>query len=235
MTAYGPHHLAAAVAAICPDVQARIGQQAARPEERHLWWELSACVLSSQVPYSLAIAAADAIDEGQLLLTRDNDTDRLTQRLTKVLSAPLLIEGRKRMYRFPVARARHLAATRAVVNKKACSLQALLESFEDAALARAWFVRHAPGLGPKQASMFLRNAGVSYDLAVLDRHVLKYMSHLGIYERPAISIAGLAEYRQHEDTLRGHADAMNCPVGILDWAIWIVMRVARRETEKLSV
>jgi len=83
--------------------------------------------------------------------------------------------------------------------------------------------------------MFLRNVGVSYDLAILDRHVLNYMAALGIYSGTGGSIASLAQYRRLEAVLRAHADHLACPVGLLDWAIWIVMRVANRKMESIAI
>lgn len=234
MTVYDSKSLSNAVAAICPDILARAGRPPSPLDERQLWWELSSCILSSQVPYALAVAAADAIDAEDLLLDKYPDSEALSLRLTEVLRRPLSVEGRHRTYRFPVARARHLAATHAIVTAEACSLRALVDGFYDAAEARAWFVSHAPGVGPKQASMFLRNAGVSYNLAILDRHVLNYMSALGIYSGQNLSISSLPQYHRHEAVLRNHADELDCPVGILDWAIWIVMRVASQKMEPVA-
>jgi N-glycosylase/DNA lyase len=231
MNAYGPENLSNAVAAICPDVQARVDCATALPDERCLWWELSSCILSSQVPYALAVAATDAIDAEGLMLDKHHNSEALTLRLVSLLSTPLSVEGRPRAYRFPVVRARQLAATRDAVTGEAGSLHALIEGFNDATEARAWLVKHAPGIGPKQASMFLRNVGVSYDLAILDRHVLNYMAALGIYSSQNLSIGCLAKYHKHEAVLRDYADGLDCPVGLLDWAIWIVMRVASQKIE----
>jgi len=235
MNVYAPKRLSDAVAAICPDIQDRVVRLSVPLDERKLWWELSSCILSSQVPYVLAVAATDAIDAEGLLLDSCHDTDSLTARLVDVLRKPLSVEGRSRAYRFPVARAGHIAATRAAIVGKAHSLHALVDHFRDAGDARAWLVTHAPGIGPKQASMFLRNVGVSYDLAILDRHVLNYMAALGIYSGTGGSIASLAQYRRLEAVLRAHADHLACPVGLLDWAIWIVMRVANRKMESIAI
>jgi N-glycosylase/DNA lyase len=235
MIKYEPQNLLNAVAAICPDIVRRVMQASNPLDERRLWWELSSCILSSQVPYALAIAAADKIDAEELLLNNHNNSDALVQRLVGVLSTPLIVEGRPRSYRFPVARARHLAATRTVISSENCSLRELIDGFNDASEARVWFVKHVPGVGPKQASMFLRNAGMSYDLAILDRHVLNYMSKLGIYSGANLFITGLTHYRRHEAELREHAQELECPVGLLDWAIWIVMRVASRNMEPITI
>lgn len=235
MSTYGPKVLSRAVAAICPDIQDRVCNASKPRSERRLWWELSSCILSSQVPYPLAVAAADAIDAEKLLLNALGSSEGLMKQLVERLTTPLIVEGRSRMYRFPVARAKHLTATRAVITSEAGSLSGLVNSFNDATEARTWFVDHVPGVGPKQASMFLRNAGVSYDLAILDRHVLNYMSKLGIYSGTKHFISSLKQYRQHEEVLREHAQELDCPVGLLDWAIWIVMRVANRNMEPVAI
>ena len=81
--------------------------------------------------------------------------------------------------------------------------------------------------------MFLRNAGISYDLAVLDRHVLNYMAAIGLYTGAERAISTLSHYRTQEDKLISHANRLGFAVGLLDWAIWIVMRVAgARDTER---
>lgn len=232
MTSYSAEALSRAVAAVCPDIRLRI-EEGVVSDEHHLWWELSCCILSSQVPYPLAMAAADAIDARGFLHKTEGNQEDLAERLFELLSTPLDVEGKKRSYRFPKAKAGHLASTWAAVAGTGGSLKALIS--RDVNDVRAWLVSHACGIGPKQASMFLRNCGVTYDLAILDRHVLNYMSAQGIYSGAQTSISGLSQYGRHEQRLRDHAREMDCPVGLLDWAIWIVMRVANRKQEAVLV
>jgi N-glycosylase/DNA lyase len=216
-----------AVAMVCADIAARVECRSPDVTERGLWWELSCCLLSSQVPFALATAAAVAIDESGLLRQWDDRETELVADLTSLLTKPLQVEDRLRFYRFPKSRARQLAAARSVVAREASGLSDLLAKFTDAIQARDWFVQHTPGIGPKQASMFLRNIGVSYDLAVLDRHVLTYMATLGLADPSVVHVSGMRQYCRHEATLRAHAACLGHPVGLLDWAIWIVMRVVR--------
>lgn len=231
MKAVAPERLRQAVATICPDIKARVASQSPPTNERRLWWELCCCLLSSRVPFAVAVAAADAVDAGGLLLGKA-EVATLEAALSVVLRQSLLVDGRPRRYPFPTARAKHLAGTRIAVSRAAGTLELLLAGFSKPPEARAWFVDNAPGIGPKQASMFLRNVGISYDLAVLDRHVLNYMAALGIYRGANQFISGLTEYRRHEAVLRSHAEDIGFAVGLLDWAIWIVMRAARcREVE----
>ncbi|MCS3770423.1 N-glycosylase/DNA lyase [Aeromonas hydrophila] len=233
MNHYTPEALSRAVAAVCPDIRSRIDTGLVS-DERHLWWELSCCILSSQVPYPLAIAAADAIDKNGCLHQDGQDYLGLADRLFDLLSAPFDVEGKTRHYRFPKARAGQLAATWIAVTTTAGSLNSLISCLT-ANDMRVWLVTHAPGVGPKQASMFLRNCGITYDLAILDRHVLNYMSAQGIYSGGQTSISGLNQYGRHEKTLRNHAQELDCPVGLLDWAIWVVMRVASKKQETISI
>ena len=235
MNKYSPHDLTRAIAAICPDIRSYTTNEL-QPDEQILWWELSSCILSSQVSYPIATAYADAIERNQILFCYGQfGREILTQQLLRVLSTSIDVDGRYYRYRFPNSRACQLADAYHVITSGKCSLQELVGRFHDAVEARAWFVKHIPGFGPKQASMFLRNIGVSYDLAILDRHVLNYMTKLGIYSDTKLSISNLSHYRNYEAVLRKHAEELRCPVGILDWAIWIVMRVANQSMEPLVV
>ncbi|MBX5137712.1 DNA lyase [Rhizobium lentis] len=219
-----------AVVAIYPEIAGRAYATAGDLCERSLWRELSCCVLSSQVPYAVAVAAAEAIDrQGLLHLSFDGD---LTHELTTVLKTPLAVGGSLRNYRFPASRARQLSSTKRAVCAASGSLRNLLDGDTDPVALRSWLVNNAPGLGPKQASMFLRNSGVTYSLAVLDRHVLDFMKEMGLYSGPSNHISGLSAYGRYESDLRSYAERLGAAVGLLDWAIWIVMRVfkgARKE------
>ena len=79
MTTYSAEALCRAVAAVCPDIRTRI-EAGAVSDERHLWWELSCCILSSQVPYPLAMAAADAIDERGYLYHNKQHSEHLAEK-----------------------------------------------------------------------------------------------------------------------------------------------------------
>jgi N-glycosylase/DNA lyase len=83
----------------------------------------------------------------------------------------------------------------------------------------------ASGVGPKQASLFLRNVGFANDLAVLDVHVLRYMDKMDL--APAITqiVHTLEGYERIELAFCKHARDLGFPPLCFDLAVWIVMRV----------
>ncbi len=225
---YEGRQLQAAVASICPDIESRVARRRAPADERALWWELSVCVLSSQVPFTLAIAAAEVIDKSGVMHCSSH-CENVGDAIHAILRTPLKVAGGERLYRFPSVRALQLERIRASVLDNADSLSALLAGFATANHARRWLVDNAHGLGPKQASMFLRNVALTYDLAIIDRHVLDYMLRTGLHSEGGSSVNSLKQYLPLEEVLRLHAEDLQCPVGILDWAIWIVMRIAKQQ------
>ncbi len=78
-----------------------------------------------------------------------------------------------------------------------------------------------PGVGMKSASWFLRNSGYNVDYAVLDVHILRFVSKIGI-EVPKV----LTEkaYIQIEEKLREICDKIDVSLGKMDYLLWILGR-----------
>lgn len=170
-----------------------------------------------------------------MLISPHASEDALADDLCALLTAPLSMSGSSRRYRFPQARARQLASTKVAVQATAGSLCELISTAGTGEAVREWLVGNALGIGPKQASMFVRNVGLSYELAILDRHVLNYMKALDIAPTPIRAPSSLPPYLRGETALRVHADDIGVSVGLLDWAIWIVMRVAKTTQKEALV
>jgi len=229
MSEISPKGLEIAVSSIATEINSQLLKaQKTRPEEFGLWAELSCCVLSSQVPYDLAKAASQRImDSGVLSSDSSPNLQCLRSQLLSVLSPPIAVGGVFRRYRFPARRAHQIASTFCVVHHEFGSLNELLNRYPDARSARVWMVKNMQGVGPKQASMFLRNIAVSYDLAVIDRHVCRYIHVIG-FGNAEPDVATIRNYEKREAQLRIYAANIGCSLGVLDWAIWIVMRAASR-------
>jgi N-glycosylase/DNA lyase len=194
--------------------------------EEDLWLELAACILGSRVRYEVAQAAAIALRDAQLLppkcLSEDGDWER--QALC-VLSDPLngtASAGLK--YPFPRSRARYLGLS---VSSLGCDLKSLLHRGEDAYEMRRVLARNVAGIGPKQSSLFLRNIGYTEDLAILDSHVVQFMSAVRLVTYgTATAIDSLHKYSAIEELFRVYSESIRYSVGRTDVAVWIVMRVA---------
>ena len=194
--------------------------------EEELWRELCCCILSSQVSYELAQAAAEAIEEAGILPGSGTSWEMVAEAVCSVLSGTFDVDGRSYRYRFPNSKSSQIAHTWMAIRSHWTTLGELLSEFDDARLLREWMVNNAPGLGPKQSSMFLRNAGRTLELAVLDRHVLAYMEIEGLLQGGRSRGLTFRGYEKTESILRQHADSLGYRLGVLDFAIWIVMRVA---------
>ena len=106
--------------------------------------------------------------------------------------------------------------------------------------ARVCIVSTAIGAGPKQASLFLRNIGCGDDLAILDMHVLRYMTWSRLATKCANKeVHTLPGYVRTEKIFQDHAKQIGVSVANLDLAVWVVVRVIQselnREPGKLSV
>jgi thermostable 8-oxoguanine DNA glycosylase len=101
----------------------------------------------------------------------------------------------------------------------------MLTAPEEPVLVRRRLVAEVAGLGPKQASLLLRNLGRGQRLAVLDRHVMRFMQLLGM-SATAGYVASIAAYERMEATFVGYADYRRVSADALDLAVWVVMRSA---------
>jgi len=235
MTNVDQSRVAAAVQAVHSDIEKQVVARNLKLDEAGLWYELSCCILSSQVRYDLAVSAADSIAEAGVLLSGSRPEGELCQSLSMLLNQPLHVDGQWKRYRFPNKRADQISKLAVRVHLEATNLDELLTSFSEPDDARNWLVTHAPGIGPKQASMFLRNIYHSFDLAIIDRHVVDYMKIMDIYDPQNGSMSTLRTYRKHEAAMTAHALEMGVKVGLLDWAIWVVMRVLKNMEKERAV
>lgn len=215
------------VAILCEILQSDISLRHPVVSEEKLRFELVACLLSSQVRASTADAAMGRLYEvGLLSNARWRKRDKEFEADVAICLANRGSEQQKGgAYRFPNLRARQITQMRTLLQSKSLALR--LATCVHAMELRAELVREFPGIGPKQASMFLRNVGRSYDLAILDVHVLEFLYRLGLADPENTSVSKLVQYEQAEAHMKRYAVKCGHPVGYLDWAIWITMQAAK--------
>ncbi len=199
--------------------------------EEELLHEACICMFSSQMVFELAEAAAQRIkDRGLLQATTLEDYE---QRLLAVLGEPVAIERdgkiRHARPRFKNRLASLLSTTVNTMRIHGQSLRDTLLSASSAREARELLVQQVWGFGPKQASLFLRRVGYCAELAVLDTHILDYLRVArGLDPKPS-ALSRLASYERIEVEFQRIAKEFGHSVGCVDLAMWVTMRVAKRE------
>jgi thermostable 8-oxoguanine DNA glycosylase len=185
--------------------------------------EASGCILASQVPHAMAVAALERLAEGRLL--PPTRRARFQSLIATALRSPLSA-GYPRAYRFPQQAAQRLVRLASVAEQVAD----IVLHGEDIGTARRDLTALGCGLGAKQASLLLRNVRAGVELAVLDVHLLAFMRVAGLTTAVKVPPA-LARYENLEDRFRTYAYGLRVPMHRLDRAAWIVMRAARGEKE----
>ena len=226
-----------AIRAMCQDVK---GQGLAKQNwclmaEEELLYEAAICIFGSQVVFEMAVAMADRLRERELLQpVFSRSAEKLRQRIVYALSDPLSFvskDGGQRWVRprFKNRQASLLSTTIAKIYGQSQTIRGFLCSARHAKEAREMLTQHIWGFGPKQASLFLRRVGYSDDLAVLDVHVLDYLQlACGLSLSPS-KLGRLSFYEKVEDTFRRIAAEFGYSVGCVDLAMWLTMRVVKRE------
>ncbi|NQT26660.1 DNA lyase [candidate division KSB1 bacterium] len=220
--------LDSAVDALCPAIWGNM-QSLSKTihSEEKLWEELVCCILSSQVKYELSQVVTQNLKRNGLLdITIDNFFYEYSLRI--VLKEPVNLENRFVKYRFPNSKAKQIASAWEKIYGSGSCIRKIIESCDNPKELRLKLTNIVSGLGMKQASMYLRNISNSYELAVIDTHVLNYMKLLGISKYIPSSISK-TQYLNQENILIKYAENFGYPVGCVDHAIWIVMRVAKKD------
>jgi N-glycosylase/DNA lyase len=173
-----------------------------RPEE--LFAELAFCLCT---PQSNARSCSDAVE-------RLKDTGLLTRGGHKEIAE--CIRGGVRFHHtkgIRISEARNI-----MMNGGADEYLRLLETAGDFA-AREWIYSRIGGIGFKEASHFLRNTGHGDRLAILDRHILRFLFQVSVIESIPQSIS-VKRYLDIEQKMTNFADTVKIPLGHLDFVLW---------------
>src|SRR5262249_55543188 len=148
--------------------------------------EASGCILASQVPHEMAVAALETLTDHRLLPPSPRATSEAW--IGATLRSPLTT-AYPPAYPFPPHAARRLSRLALLAEQVAD----IVLHHQDVSSARRSLVKLACGLGAKQSSLLLRNVRANADLAVLDVHLLAFMRIAGLTTSGQIPRA-LAEY-----------------------------------------
>ena len=192
--------------------------------EDDLWRELVFCILSSRVRFETVHAAVKRMD-GMCLFSHSRRNSHFDQYEKDTVVA--LSMG----YPFYRVRANQIRRTAEHLYSSQGSILGLLNSASNARSARRLLTAEVAGLGPKQASLFLRNIGYAKCIAILDVHILTYLSWIGLAESSLKSVPTLGKYEALEESFIQHADSLGFSPDQFDLAVWIVMKVAKEESK----
>ena len=208
-----------AIAALCPMIDRQIRSQTTRTHDEYiLRRELVFCILASQVRFEMAMKFLNLLENSGLLSDECWQGDQTKSFKTELFYC--MSKG----YRFPKVRTLHILGARNAIAKRRI-LSRLHDTCDPIDMRLQW-INSVPGLGPKQASMFLRNIGWSYELAILDVHVLRFLAIQALIPDRYLKVGTIKEYEYAERAAIEYAQEIGCPIGYLDWAIWATMKAA---------
>jgi N-glycosylase/DNA lyase len=179
-----------------------------RPEE--IWKQKVFCVLSSQVSAQKASTIT-----GQIVKSVPFFDNSLT--LSKIEEACFNFLSNGVGYRFPKSRARQISLCWFPFSQIKDEYQDYVRSFDSEEEARDQIVATFPGIGIKQASMFLRNIGASKNLAVIDVHVLFYLKACHGWEADQLTPK---KYLMAEEILREDSSSYGLDLNVFDVIVW---------------
>ncbi len=84
---------------------------------------------------------------------------------------------------------------------------------------REWLIKNITGLGYKESSHFLRNIGLGFDMAILDRHILKNLVNYGAIDSIPKTLTR-SKYLEIEQKMRDFSKNTGIPLAELDLLFW---------------
>ena len=193
--------------------------------EEGLWRELVACILGSRVRFESACRALERMDQQRLFSAARRGTrfDEYEIDIRGVLS-----NG----YRFYRIRAQQVRCAAESIYGCDQTIRGILEETNGVRQARRRLSHRIPGIGPKQASLFLRNIGYSEWVAIFDVHVLSYMCWAGLTDTELKSVSTVEQYEKLEEAFVERAQMYGFPISDFDVAVWIVAKVVKEEAKR---
>jgi N-glycosylase/DNA lyase len=188
-----------------------------RPEE--IWKHKVFCILSSQFNAERAARITEEIVDEIPFLDPEIPTSKIEEACFAFLSRPDV------RHRFPKTRARQISQSRFPFLQIKDCYHEFIQSFSNEEQARTEIVKLYPGVGIKQASMFLRNIGASRNLSVVDVHILFYLS---ICHDWNVSSLTPYRYQQAENIMRNDANRRGIDLNVFDTVVWTAARAMKK-------
>jgi N-glycosylase/DNA lyase len=185
-----------------------------------IWQHKVLCVLSSQFSAQRAAVISDRIVREIPFFDLSLNFCKIEEACFHFLSSPRI------GYRFPKARARQISLCWFPFAQIKDVYHEYVRSFNSEEEARNAIVDVFPGIGLKQASMFLRNIGASKSLSVIDAHTLFYLRICHNWTKSLTP----SRYLEAEDIFRQDASLYRLDLNIFDTIVWTAAKALKRAT-----
>jgi N-glycosylase/DNA lyase len=186
-----------------------------------VWSALMFCVLSSQIPFLRAQKATARLSDKIPFFDVESCFFELQSQVMNELAS------RDIGHRFPRSKAKQIVHSWFAFAQIRDQFHEYLGSFGCERRARMAVMENFPGLGMKQASMLLRDVGFSKRLAIIDTHILWYISHRS---GKCVGTITPKKYMEIEDELLWEADHFQVEPNRLDTAIWAAVKAVKANT-----
>ena len=204
--------------------------------EEFLLNEIIVCIISSQCTYEMTLAVADTLYKNGLsnYINNNKSKEDMIKDFLLILTKnkiSLYSKGveQKVKVRFPRRNSNMIASTIDNIYRKNLTIKYILKKSNHPRHARKLLIQSISGFGPKQSSLFLRRIGYCNSLSVLDSHIIDYLQlskHIKIDKK---RMCQLQYYENIENIFISTTKHFGYDVGCIDLAIWIAIRVLKKE------
>jgi N-glycosylase/DNA lyase len=167
--------------------------------------ELCFCLLTPQSKARAADRAIKSLLEKNILFSGNKE-----QILRELVNAGV---------RFPENKAKYIVEAREFFTHDGkIDIKSKLDK-GSASAKREWLIENVKGLGYKEASHFLRNVGLGFELAILDRHIMKNLIEYGVIDEIPKCLSRKC-YLFFEEKMKKFSRQVNIPLADLDLLFW---------------
>jgi len=217
-----------AVKGLCQDVESFIQVvDHKQMTEVDLAYELVICILGSGVKYETCVSYAHEMRRRNFLSKKFILSGNSKDTLEEVLVSPVenITEDYScKKYRHPKKGAGNVFKSLYQVFIEYGCFKSLIKSSCNFSELRREIIRICPGIGPKQASHFLKNIGYTDNVAILDRHIIKYLELSKGINITGYSVSRIEKYEEIESQFIRLAGSFGFSASIVDQSLWFVMR-----------
>lgn len=198
--------------------------------DKKLLGELLLCIISSQEKYEVALSITRELVSSNLLRkpTSAREFKLIQTQVRRVFSNPVKFTYRGKSHcrrlRFNNKKYSYVISALRAFHMDGLDIAKLIRRNSCARTTRLELIKCISGLGPKQASMYLRNIGYHNEFAVLDKHILDYMQLMGLITNHNGSVPNIRTYERLETLFKEYAEGYCVGIYHLDLAIWTTMR-----------